>query len=139
MLGINIWAVIIATIAQFILGAIWYMPLFGKLWGQIHGFNKLSKKEQSEAQKSMMPLLLVQFVITFLTSLALAKLIALAPEYSAYKIAGIIWLGFFVPVQIGAVIFGGTEPKWFVKKIAVMSGSSLINIFVAAAIISAMQ
>ena len=139
MLGVNIWAVLAATVAQFVLGAIWYMPLFGKLWGQIHGFDKLSKKEQAEAQKSMMPLLAVQLLVTFLTSLALAKVIALAPEYSVYKIAGLVWLGFFVPVQVGAVLFGGTAPKWVIKKIAVMAGSSLINLLVAAAIIGALQ
>lgn len=136
MLGVNIWAVLSATVAQFIIGAIWYMPVFGKLWGQIHGFDKLNKKEQDEARKGMFPFLAAQFVVTLLTSFALAKIMALAPEYAVYKIVGLIWLGFFVPVQVGAVIFGGTEPKWMLKKIAVMSGASLVCLSAAAAIIN---
>lgn len=139
MLGVNIWAVLIATAVQFILGAIWYMPLFGKLWGQIHGFDKLSKKQQKEAQKSMLPLLVIQLIMTLFISFTLAKIIALAPYYPVYEIAGLLWLGFFVPVQVGAVLFGGTDPKWVTTKILVMSGSSLVNIVAATAIIGAMQ
>jgi len=138
MLGVNIWAVLTATIAQFVIAAIWYMPLFGKLWGQIHGFDKLSKKEQDKAQKSMLPFLIAQLVVTLLTSFALAKIMALTPEYSIYKTVGIIWLGFFVPVQVGAVIFGGTKPKWMLKKIAIMSGASLVCLSAAAAILNFM-
>jgi hypothetical protein len=32
----------LATLAQFVVGAIWYTPLFGETWGQIHEFDKLS-------------------------------------------------------------------------------------------------
>ncbi len=34
------------------------------------------------------------------------------------------------------VIFGGTESKWIVKKIAVMAGASLVCLEVAAAVLS---
>ncbi|MFO0882053.1 MAG: DUF1761 domain-containing protein [Candidatus Saccharimonadales bacterium] len=139
MMGVDYLAVLVASVAQFAIGAIWYMPIFGKLWGQIHGFDKLSKKEQKEAQKSMMPWLVVQFVVTVMTSFALAKLFALAPDYSIYKLALIIWLGFFVPVQVGAVIFGGTDPKWMLKKTLIMSGGSFFCLLAAAAIIGNMQ
>ena len=138
MMGINLLAVLLATIAQFIIGAIWYMPVFGKKWGEIHGFDmsKLSKEEQKKAQKQMMPMLAVQFLVTILTSFALAKVIALAPDYSAYKIALVVWLGFFVPVQVADVLFGGTDSKWIVQKIAILSGGSLLCLLAAAAIIS---
>lgn len=135
---INYLAVLVASIAQFIVGAVWYMPLFGNLWGKIHGFDKLSKAEQKEAQKQMMPLLLVQFVVTVITTVVLAKFIVLLPTYSALSLALMIWIGFFVPVQVAGVIFGGTDPKWVVKKVLVMSGASLVCLVVAAAILNAM-
>ena len=40
-------AIILASIAEFIVGAIWYTPIFGNVWGKIHGFDpaKMSKDE----------------------------------------------------------------------------------------------
>lgn len=137
-MSINYLAVLVAAVAQFFIGAIWYMPIFGKLWGQIHGHDKLSKEEQKKAEKGMAPLLGVQLVITFITTLVLAKLIVLIPSYSAYKIALMVWIGFFIPVQIAAIIFGGTKPQWFVKKALIMSGGSAVCLAAAAAILNAM-
>lgn len=138
-MDINFLAVALATIAQFAFGAVWYMPIFGSLWGKIHGFDKLSKVEQKDAQKSMMPLLLVQLIGTLVTTLVLAKLIVLLPDYSVFILAVMVWLGFVVPTQVAAVIFGGTAPKWIVTKIAIMAGGSLACLLIAAAILNAIN
>jgi hypothetical protein len=135
-LDVDYLTVFVAAVAQFIIGAIWYMPIFGKVWGEIHGFSKLSKKEQQQAQKEMMPMLAVQFAVTIVTTVVLAKLILLLPDYSAYSLAGLAWLGFVVPVQASAVIFGGTAPKWVLKKIMIMAGGSLACLLAAAAILN---
>lgn len=137
-MNINYLAVLLASVAQFVVGAIWYMPIFGKLWGEIHGFPKLSAQEQKKAQGEMMPMLAVQFVTTVVTTIVLAKLIVMLPSESAYSLAGMAWLGFVVPTQVAAVIFGGTEAKWVIKKIVVMAGASLACLLVAAAILSAL-
>jgi hypothetical protein len=138
-MNINIWAVILAALAQFVFGAIWYMPLFGKLWGDIHGFNTLSKKERQKAQKHMMPLLAVQFAVTLLTTVVLAKLIESLPGYSPIALGFFAWLGFIVPTQVAAVVFGGTTPKWVVPKIAVMVGASLGCMLIASSILGAIS
>jgi hypothetical protein len=135
---INYFAVLVASVAQFIIGALWYMPLFGNLWGKIHGFDKLSKAEQKAAQKQMMPLLLVQLIVTVLTTLVLAKIIVLVPSYSAYMLALMVWVGFFVPVQIAGVIFGGTESKWIFKKVFILSGGSFFCLLAAATILTSL-
>jgi len=136
IMGINYLAVLLATVAQFAIGAIWYMPIFGKLWGEIHGFNKMSKSEQKEAQRGMLPLLLVQLIITALTTVVLAKFFVLLPNYAPYSLAALIWIGFFVPVQIAAVIFGDTKPKWFVAKTLIMSSGSYVCLLAATAILT---
>jgi len=38
--SINWLAVLVATISTFVLGAIWYGPLFGKAWMAEHGFTE---------------------------------------------------------------------------------------------------
>jgi len=133
---INYGTVIIAAVAQFIVGALWYMPIFGSAWRDIHGFDKLTKAQQQASQKEMMPMLAVQFVGTLITTIMLAKLIILVPQYSAYSLALMVWAGFQVPVQVSAVMFGGTEAKWIVKKSAIMVTGALACLLVAAAILS---
>lgn len=135
----NYVAILIASVLDFIIGAIWYMPLFGNLWGKIHGFDKQPKAKKEEMMKDMGPYLGVQFVGTLITTFVLALFIANQPDWNAYAMAGFFWLGFVVPTQVSAVIFGGTEGKWMVKKIAIMAGGSLVCLEAAAAVIHLMQ
>ena len=134
-MSVNYLAILLATVAQFIIGAIWYMPIFGKLWGKIHGFDKISKEKQQEMMKGMTPYLVVQFVITLVTTVVLALFITYLPLWNAYAMAGFFWLGFVLPTQVAAVIFGGTEGKWMVTKIAIMAGGSLVCLETAAIIL----
>lgn len=135
----HILAVVLATVAEFVVGAIWYMPLFGKLWGEIHEFQKWDKKTQKEMQGKMGPFYGVQLFVTLITTIVLSKLMVMLPTYSPYSLAMMSWIGFVVPTQASAVIFGGTDPKWIVKKIAVMAGGSLACLLVAAAILNFFQ
>ncbi len=139
MSNLNYLAISLATIAQFIVGAIWYMPLFGNLWGKIHGFDKASLKDKKEMQATMAPYLLVQLFFTLVTTVVLAKLIAVMPNVSAYEIAFKGWIGFIIPTQISGVIFGNTEKKWLATKFSIMAGASFLCMAVAAAILSMMK
>ncbi|MBP6005353.1 DUF1761 domain-containing protein [Candidatus Saccharibacteria bacterium] len=132
---INYLAVLLASIVQFVIGAIWYMPIFGNLWGKIHGFEKLEKTVQKEMQNNMMPMLVVQFVLNFILATVLAHFIDQVDQ-SWYKIAIWVWSGFVVTTQASSVIFGATPKKWQLKKVLVMAGASLVEILAAAWIIS---
>lgn len=132
----NWLAIIIATIVQFIIGAIWYSVFFGKLWGKIHGFDKLPKEVQQKMMKSMGPFYALQAFVTLITSIVLAIFITYLPsDWNVYALAGFFWLGFVVPTQVSAVIFGGTEGKWIAKKIAVQAGAAFFCLEAAAIIL----
>ncbi len=136
-MNINYVAVLVAAVAQFIFGAIWYMPVFGKTWGKIHGFDKVTPEEQKVMTKQMAPLLFVQFVGTLVTTIVFAMLYKDMPsQWHAYGFAGFLWLGFMAPTQVAAVLFGGTDPKWVIKKIGIMVFGSLGCMMVLAYIIS---
>lgn len=135
MMEMNYLAIFVATVLQFIWGAVWYMPLLGKLWGDIHGFNSQSPEAQAEIKKGMAPLLVTQFVITLVTTVVFAILASGLPvNWNLFGLAGFFWLGFVVPTQIAAVIFGGTRPGYVVKKILVMSGAALGCYMILAAV-----
>lgn len=132
---LNFLSVIIATAVQFGIGAIWYSVFFGKLWGKIHGFDKLSKEVQQKMMKAMGPFYALQALVTLITSFVLALFVTYLPLWNPYAMAGFFWLGFVVPTQVSAVIFGGTEKKWIVKKISVQAGASLLCLEAAAIVL----
>jgi hypothetical protein len=136
MTNFNIVAIILATIAQFAVGAIWYMPLFGKIWGQIHCFDKLDKKAQKEMQAKMGPFYGLQLFVTLITTIVLSKLILMVPNYSSYMLAVMVWVGFVVPTQVADVVFGGTEQRWIATKVAIVAGGSLTCLLVATTILN---
>lgn len=138
-MDVHLGAVLAATIAMFAVGAVWYMGLFAKLWGTMHGFDKLSKKEQKEMQSKMGPYYGAQMLVTVLSAIVLSGLISQMPTVSAYKIVFSIWLGFVMPAQVSAVMFGGTETKWMAKKMLIMSAETLIRLLVAAWVITQIQ
>jgi hypothetical protein len=124
-MNINYMAIGVATVLQFIIGAVWYSFMFGKLWGRIHGFDALTKEAQQQMMKKIGPFYVLQFLITIITTFVLALFIAELPEWNPYVMAGFFWIGFVVPTQISGVIFGGTESRWIIKKILVMAGASI--------------
>ncbi len=135
-MDINLTAVLAATVAMFAVGGFWYMVPFSKAWGDIHGFNKLSKKQQKEMQSQMGPLYGAQIVVTLISAWALAYFLAAMPQVAWYTTAFYLWLGFIVPTEVSSVLFGGTDGRWIVKKIAISVGGSLACTLVGAWIIS---
>lgn len=138
-MSLNYLAILIASVLQFMFGAVWYSAFFGKLWGKIHGFDKLPKAVQEKMMKAMGPYYATQFAVTVVTTFVLALFMeALPHSWNAYGMAGFFWLGFTLPTQISSVIFGGTEPKWIVTKIAIQAGAALGCLMIAAAVLSGM-
>ena len=132
---INYLAIILATAAEFAIGFVWYGPLFSKLWGKMHGFDKLPKEVQKEMMSKMGPFYALQLFVTLVTTVVLAIFITYLPLWNAYAMAAFFWIGFVVPAQVSAVIFGGTKPEWIAKKIAVQAGASILCLEAAAFII----
>lgn len=139
MNGVDLLAVIAATAAMFAMGAFWYMVPFGKLWGKIHDFDKLSKSQQKEMQAKMGPWYGAQLVVTVISAFVLAKFIVLLPDYSAYTLAFFLWLGFVVPTEASAMIFGGSKQEYIWHKISISVAESLLHLLLAAWVITAIQ
>lgn len=137
---VNFLAILVASLLQFVFGAVWYSALFGKLWGKVHGFDKLSKDVQQTMMKEMAPYYLVQFLITIVTTVVLALFLVVLPqEWNPYGMAFFFWLGFVVPTLISAALFGGTQRNWIVTKVAVQAGASLGCLEIAAFVLLMMK
>ncbi len=135
---VNYLLIAVATVAQFILGAVWYSPLmFGKWWMQIMDVTKLSEAELKKMQKEMAPFYALQLFLTFFFTVSFANLIPYVSSlFSNYHIAFWIWIGFIVPTQIGSVIWANTKKKFWAKQIFVMITFQLVAIMLASWILS---
>jgi hypothetical protein len=113
---------------QFVLGMIWYGPLWGKAYMDVMDKNNIPEEEIKKIQKEMGPYYGLQILLSLITSFVLFGVIYLVPEVCGARLALLIWLGFVAPTQIGAVIWGNTKKdKWF-KQILIMLGYSLLSL-----------
>ncbi|WP_372936647.1 DUF1761 domain-containing protein [Mariniphaga sediminis] len=92
--SLNFWAVLVATSSAFIVGWLWYGPLFGKQWIKLNGF---SKEDLMEGGMSMPLIMIINYIATALAAVAIAMFIG-AEATAAFGIfAGlmiaIFWIG----------------------------------------------
>lgn len=134
---VNYVLVAVATVVQFVLGALWYSPvLFGKIWMEIMECTNIPPEELKKMQKEMAPFYGLQLVLTLLTTLAFANLVPYVTAFSIYHLAFWIWVGFIAPIQIGSVVWANTEKKYWLKQILIMISFQLVSIMITAWILS---
>ena len=89
---INYWSVLVAAVAAFIVGGVWYGLLFAKLWVKVHALSE----EQVKAMAKKQPRNLVIFFITNLvTAFAIGILVMeldLDAPGPAAAAASVVWL-----------------------------------------------
>ena len=122
---------LIAALISFILGAIWYMPLFGRAWGR--AMEKAPGSEEKPTLKKQIVPMVINFLMNILVAFVLFNVLAVfgvmtVPQ--AFLISGVMFLGFILPMQVGAVLWNGrsTKSKWTVFLIS--SGFQLLNFLV---------
>ncbi|MEJ0011288.1 MAG: DUF1761 domain-containing protein [Bauldia sp.] len=136
--GINYIAVIIAAIAGFGVGALWYSVLFVKPWMDAMGMNAadMNARRASGDTPAMAPLLggsiVGNLVMAFILA-ALLRSLGVASIASSVGTAFLVWLGFVVTVMGVNNSFGGRKPMLTV----IDGGHWLVVLLVMGAIIGA--
>ena len=134
---IHIAAVLAAVVVNFILGFIWYTPLFGKIWGKEMGYDPNMKPDRKTMAKGMAFMIIGNFLFAWVLAWTLAgwQFIPGAKEISpitnAMNSAFFLWLGFFVPIHLGAIVW--EKKSW--KLFAINGGYHLVSLFVVALIL----
>ena len=113
---VNLWGVLGATIVSFIIGFLWYGPLFGKMWMKL---SKIPAGDIAKAKKrGIAKPAILNFIGTFVMAYVFANLISLLGVSTVAQGAVLgfwIWLGFFAATTLlGGVLWENKPWSLFV-------------------------
>ncbi len=137
-LKINFWAILVAVVVNFILGFIWYTPLFGKAWGKEMGFDPDMKPDKSVMLKGMLFMLIgnLLFAGVLAHNIAAWQFVPgvreMGPLSNTLTAAFFTWLGFYLPGELGATVW--EQHSW--KLFGINTGYHLASLLVVAFILT---
>jgi hypothetical protein len=109
--NLNYLAIIVSSVIYFILGAVWFGPLFGKLWLKLTGLS-LTEEDKKSAPFMFAKTFILDFIITFSVAI-LVNLIQPITILSALKISLLIGVGFVVAPFFGNFMYAKRSIKLF--------------------------
>lgn len=112
--GLNWWAILAATAVAFVIGGLWYGPLFGKAWMQALG------KTEADIEPTPAP-----FIISFFTALvtcivlaALIQTLGIQSLSGGLVLGALMGFGFIATAMASDSAFCG----WSIKLFLIQSG-----------------
>jgi Protein of unknown function (DUF1761) len=133
MVHVNYLAVLVAAIAVFVLGWLWYSPLlFFKPWMRLRGLDPDAAMAGAKIPGGK---LLIEFVRCIVLAYVIARLVALLGVSSwlgAVHFGLSVWIGFPVVLLTGSVIWDNVP--W--KVAAIHAGDWLVKLLVLPIILS---
>ncbi|HMJ70177.1 MAG TPA: DUF1761 domain-containing protein [Cyclobacteriaceae bacterium] len=116
---INYLAVLVATVANFFFGFLWYTPLFGKAWAKELGIEVTGKPPAGSLAKGMIMNVIGNFLMAYV--LAHNEVAwSFVPGMGEMPMTSIIltsafftWLGFYLPVDLNTVAWERKSWKFF--------------------------
>ena len=118
-LGINFTAILVAVVANFVLGFIWYTPLFGKVWARENGFDTSVKPACGELAKGMIFMVIGNFFLAYVFAHNIAAWSFVPGTKEMSSTVSILnstvftWLGFYLPVDLSTVAWEKKSWKLF--------------------------
>ncbi len=110
MANANLLAILVAAAAGFMVGGLWYGPLFGKAWMNEHGFT-----DESMKNANMLKIYGLTFAFSVLSAVFLGHLLAFfdTGPRSTMMISTGIALGYIVPAIGTNYLFSRKSGKLF--------------------------
>lgn len=128
-IGVNWWAVIIAAVVKFAIGAVWYTAIFGQRYRALLGV------PEGASTDGMVPAMVVQIIGDLVMAYVLARFIV---HYGVTGLVGgvtigfMAWLGFVATIMVGTIFYEKKSPEF----VGINAGYQLVGIVVMGAIIS---
>lgn len=101
---INFWAVIVAAVVAFVLGALWYGPfLFGKAYLEVRAVNSAAIADMRPPAWELVGEFAKNLVVAFVIAYFVVRL-GVGDWKSALQLGLWIWVGFQAMLLMGAVL-----------------------------------
>ena len=140
-LQISFLAVVVATVANFFFGFLWYTPLFGKAWARELKFDMSGTPKKGEMARGLIFSLIGNFLLAFVlahNNAAWGFVPEMKDASSVSTIANsaiFTWLGFYLPVDLNRVSWERASWKLF----GINTVYHLLSLVIAAAILTLMS
>ena len=139
-MNINMVAILVAVVANFILGFLWYTPLFGKAWAKEMGFDTSVKPAGGQIAKGMIFMVIGNFFLAYVFAHNIAAwnyvpgMDAMSPGIKIMNSTVFTWLGFYLPVDLSTVAWENRSWKLF----AINTSYHFMMLLVASVILTLM-
>jgi hypothetical protein len=111
---INFLAVLVAAVAAFLLGAIWYSPLlFAKQWMQVHGYTPEKLKAMQAQTKRAYAISFVSLLVMAAVMAMLIAIIHMSSVTAGIKLGVLCWVGFAATIGLMANMYSDKPLKAF--------------------------
>jgi hypothetical protein len=135
---VNLTAILVLVVVNLILAFAWYMPLFGKAWGNEMGYDPDMKPDKSVMLRGMLFMIIGNFFFAWVLAHNIAAWSfvpganEMNPLTSGLSAAIFTWLGFYFPGELTATVW--QKHSW--KLFGINTGYQLLSLFVAALILT---
>lgn len=135
---VDVVAILVAAVANTVLGMIWYSPgVFGTLWMDLAGIKPKNKKEEEAMKAAMMPAMGIGFLLSIIMAYVLGQFVGLLELTTATQGAQLgfwTWLGFAGAVTLSNHQYTMKPTQlWYIN-----AGYRLIAFMVMGAILTTM-
>ena len=106
----DITGILIAALASFVIGALWYSVLFGRAWRRLQGIAEGGK------MTGMGRTLALGFLLDLLRAYVMIKVVAAMGAYSigtGMQVGFWLWLGFIATIGLGEMLYERRPWKLF--------------------------
>ena len=99
---VNWLAVLVAGIATFVLGGLWYGMFFKKLWQQLHGYSdeKVKEMQKSKPPPVFLGTMIVSYLVMATVLSVLMGAIGIVTVVGGVTLGLLIWLGFAAAIAM---------------------------------------
>jgi len=126
--SINWLAVVVAALSAFVLGALWYGPLFGELWMEENGFT-----EEDLAASNMPAIYGTAFVLEFVIATNLAFFVGEASVRDGALYGFLVGFGWIaMAMGVNALFSRSTVRLWFIDSFYFVVSLTLMGVILAA-------
>ena len=121
---VNYWAVLVAAVASFIVGMVWYHPkVFGTQWMKLSGTKPKGKPPAST--------MVIAFIANVVMAWVLSMFVIVGDLMGGLKVGFYLWLGLMATTSLGMVLWQGKSWNlWFLN-----NAYALVNVSVIIAIV----